>query len=115
MKYEKLEARDPDFYKRVIDSVDIVETIRKYIPLEGGNGSYLEGKCPFDEKCGKSFTVSPERKIFYCFGCHTRGDVISFIAKIGGNMNKATAARFLENLQKSKGWSTNGPKEETKE
>lgn len=91
-------------YKEVSDKVDIVETVRKYVKLEE-KGSYFEGKCPFNETCGESFCVSSEKRSFYCFGCHARGDVVTFIAKIG-NMNKATAARFLGNLQKSEAWSS---------
>jgi DNA primase len=106
MEDKTLSVTHTDLYIRVIETVDIIETIKKYIPLDGGDGSYLEGKCPFDEKCGKSFCVSPTKKTFYCFGCHSRGDVIAFMAKMG-NMNKATAARFLDNLQKSNSWSSN--------
>jgi DNA primase len=95
-----------NLYARIVESVDIVDTLSKYTKLEN-TGSYFEGKCPFNEKCGKSFCVSRSQKSFFCFGCHSRGDVITFIARIG-NMNKATAARFLSNLQKSESWSDNG-------
>jgi DNA primase len=97
------EDNNQDFYKRVLENVDIVETIKKYVPLEGANGSYLEGPCPFNKGCGKSFCVSPERKTYFCFGCFVKGNVIDFIARIAP-MNKITAARFLDNIQKSKGW-----------
>lgn len=85
-----------DLYKEVVDTVDIVKTIQKYLPLEA-RGNYFEGKCPFNPDCGEHFCVSSSKKSFYCFNCHTSGDVISFIAKMG-NMNRATAARFLKNM-----------------
>lgn len=91
-----------ELYKEVVDSVDIIETIKKYIPLEA-KGSYFEGNCPFSKECGPSFCVSATKKQYYCFGCHSRGNVIDFIAKIG-NQNKATAARFLKNLNQMKSW-----------
>jgi DNA primase len=121
MEDKSKEIKHTDLYNRVLESVDIVETLRKYMILEGENGSYLEGKCPFNEKCGKSFTVSQDKGKFYCFGCHASGDAIGFMSKIMGNVNKSTAAKFLDNLQKSKSWSNNDPskeaisKEETKE
>ena len=82
----------------IVNKVDIVETIKKYIELKQ-SGTYFEGQCPFRADCGTSFTVSPSKKIFYCFGCHATGDVISFIAKMG-NMKRTTAACFLDNIRK---------------
>lgn len=101
---------DKEFYTNLIASVDIVETIRKYIELEQPANTYFEGKCPFTQSCGKSFVVDPNKKSWYCFGCHARGDIVTFISRIG-NMNRSTAGRFLANLEKSKNWSNNGNKE----
>jgi DNA primase len=92
----------PEIYKEVIETVDIVETIQKYIKLEL-KGSYYEGKCPFDPNCGDSFCVSSKHKTFMCFGCFSKGNVVAFMAKIG-NMCPKTAARFLSNLQKTSAW-----------
>lgn len=110
-----MEEKNAAVYEEIISNIDIIETISKYILLDQPSGTYHEGKCPFTEHCGKSFVVSKEKRSWYCFGCHARGDVISFIAKIG-NMNKTTAARFLDNLRKSKTWSNHGTiQEEAKE
>ena len=116
MEENMLNDKNMDLSKRVIETVDIIETIQKYLPLEKSSSGFFEGKCPFNEKCGKSLIVSPAGKSWYCFGCHARGDVVTFVSKIG-TMNRTTAARFLDNLQKSKSWSNNEAvsKEETKE
>ena len=96
----------PETHKEVIATVDIVETIQKYVKLEH-KGSYYEGRCPFNIHCGDSFCVSSDKKSFYCFGCHLKGNVVDFMAKMG-KMNVKTAARFLINLQNSSAWSNDG-------
>lgn len=59
---------------------DIVDVISTYVALRQKGNNYF-GICPFhDEKTG-SFSVAPSKQMFYCFGCHEGGDVISFIQK----------------------------------
>src|SRR5262249_44234639 len=53
-----------------------------------------KGCCPFHSEKSASFTVSPHKDIFYCFGCHAGGDVITFIAK-AENTTPFEAAQFL--------------------
>lgn len=59
---------------------DIVEYIRQYLPLRKKGKSYW-ACCPFHGETQSSFTVSAEKQMFYCFGCHEGGDVIAFIEK----------------------------------
>lgn len=61
--------------------VSILDVIQEHTSLKK-NGSYWKGCCPFHHEKTASFTVSPHKEIFYCFGCHMTGDVISFIEKI---------------------------------
>ncbi|MGB8367592.1 MAG: CHC2 zinc finger domain-containing protein, partial [Candidatus Babeliales bacterium] len=61
--------------------VSILDVVREYTTLKPA-GLYWKGCCPFHNEKTASFTVSPHKEIFYCFGCHVGGDVISFIAKI---------------------------------
>lgn len=61
--------------------VAILDVISEYTKLRKA-GLYWKGTCPFHHEKTASFTVSPHKEIFYCFGCHSGGDVISFIAKI---------------------------------
>jgi DNA primase len=60
-------------------SVDIYEIVSGYLgPLKRAGASY-KGLCPFHEEKTPSFTVSPQRQTFHCFGCGKRGDAISFV------------------------------------
>lgn len=61
--------------------VSILQVINEYVGLKKA-GYYWKGCCPFHDEKTASFTVSPHKEIFYCFGCHAGGDVISFITKI---------------------------------
>ena len=63
------------------EKINITDIISKYLTLKRA-GSYLKGRCPFHSEKTASFTVSPDKGIFYCFGCHIGGDAIAFIAKI---------------------------------
>ena len=68
---------DP-FVEQVRESVDIVEVISQYVELKRA-GKTWKGLCPFHEEKTPSFTVSPDRAAFYCFGCHKGGDVFRFL------------------------------------
>ena len=59
-------------------SVDIVDVISKYIPLEH-KGSNFWGVCPFHQDTNPSLCVSPEKQIFTCFVCHKTGNSFEFI------------------------------------
>jgi len=60
--------------------IAILDVIGTYTTLKKA-GLYWKGTCPFHHEKTASFTVSPHREIFYCFGCHAGGDAITFIAK----------------------------------
>ena len=65
---------------RVLESTDIVEVIGSVIPLRK-LGQNFQGLCPFHDDKAPSLSVSPEKKIFRCFGCGTGGNVITFLRK----------------------------------
>ena len=71
----------------------ILEVVSTYTTLKKA-GHYYKGTCPFHHERTASFTVTPHKEIFYCFGCHVGGDVISFIAKTE-NCSAIEAARHL--------------------
>src|SRR5436189_2823751 len=73
--------------------VSILDVINEYVTLKRAGG-YYKGTCPFHHEKTASFTVSPDKQIFYCFGCHISGDVISFIAKVE-NCSQKDAAQLL--------------------
>ncbi|MFA5878983.1 MAG: DNA primase [Candidatus Margulisiibacteriota bacterium] len=60
---------------------DLVGLISEYVPLKKRGRNFL-GLCPFHGEKTPSFTVSPDKKIWHCFGCHESGNLISFIMKI---------------------------------
>jgi len=60
----------------------IEEVAQSYIPSLAKKGRNYIGLCPFHKEKTPSFVVSPEKQIFSCFGCHTGGNVFSFIRKI---------------------------------
>ncbi len=61
--------------------ISVLDIILEYVQLKQA-GHYWKGRCPFHMEKDASFTVSPEKQIFYCFGCQAGGDVIAFIAKV---------------------------------
>lgn len=62
---------------------DIVEVISGYIPLKQKGGSYF-GLCPFHNESTPSFSVSPDKQLYYCFGCGAAGNVFSFVMQMEG-------------------------------
>ena len=62
------------------DRADIVDLIGEYVDLKRSGSNYM-GLCPFHSEKTPSFSVSPSKSIFKCFGCGVGGDVITFIMK----------------------------------
>ncbi|MNI09697.1 DNA primase [compost metagenome] len=77
-------GRIPD---EVVDAVlqksDIVDVIGKYVQLSK-QGHYMKGLCPFHSEKSPSFTVTPEKQIYHCFGCAAGGNAIHFLKEIEG-------------------------------
>ena len=67
--------------EEVRQSADIVSYISKYVRLKKSGRNFL-GLCPFHKEKTPSFSVSPEKKIYHCFGCHKGGDVIGFLMEV---------------------------------
>lgn len=77
-------GRIPDeVIEAVLKKNDIVDVIGKQVPLKK-QGHYMKGLCPFHSEKSPSFTVNPERQIYYCFGCHATGNLIHFTMEIEG-------------------------------
>ena len=75
----------------VRQSNDIVDVISQYVHLKRSGRNFF-GLCPFHNEKSPSFSVSPDKKIFHCFGCGVGGNVITFISKIEG-------LNFIETVQ----------------
>ncbi|HYK38503.1 MAG TPA: DNA primase, partial [Candidatus Eremiobacteraceae bacterium] len=67
--------------EKVKQQADIVRIVGEYVPLKK-TGKDFSGRCPFHQEKTPSFTVSPTKQIFYCFGCHKGGDVFNFIMEM---------------------------------
>jgi DNA primase len=72
-----------DIKNRIKDRVDIADVIGRHISLRRA-GQNLVGLCPFHQEKSPSFSVSPSKQMFYCFGCKAGGDVFAFLTKITG-------------------------------
>ena len=72
-----------DKITEIKNTVDIVDIISDVVTLKKTGKNYI-GLCPFHSEKTPSFTVSPEKKIFHCFGCQAGGNVFTFIMKNEG-------------------------------
>lgn len=72
---------------------DIVELISSYTPLKQQGSSYV-GLCPFHKESTPSFSVSPDKQLYHCFGCGASGTVFNFIMDIE-NYDFVDALKFL--------------------
>lgn len=73
-----------DIIQEVLQHSDIVEVIGKYVHLTK-QGKNLKGLCPFHSEKTPSFTVSPEKQLYYCFGCGAGGNAIKFLMETEGS------------------------------
>jgi DNA primase len=74
-------AEAGSFAERVKQQADIVRVVGDYVRLKK-TGKDFSGLCPFHQEKTPSFTVSPIKQIFYCFGCGKGGDVFNFVMEI---------------------------------
>lgn len=84
-----------DFKEQVRSQANIVDIISEYIPLKK-RGSSFWGCCPFHGEKTPSFSVTPDKNFFYCYGCHVGGDVFTFIMKME-NCTFPEALKLLAN------------------
>ena len=82
-----------NFLDELIARSDIVDVVGSYVQLTR-KGSNLFGLCPFHSEKTGSFSVSPDKQIYYCFGCKKGGGVVNFIME-EENLTFPDAVRFL--------------------
>jgi DNA primase len=74
----------PESFKQdLLNRVDIVDVVSRYVQLKKGGANYL-GLCPFHGEKTPSFTVSPAKQFYHCFGCGAHGNAIGFQMEYGG-------------------------------
>ncbi|WP_085523337.1 DNA primase [Tuberibacillus sp. Marseille-P3662] len=78
---------------RIRTSIDIIDVIGEYVQLKKQGRSHL-GLCPFHNERTPSFSVSADKQIFHCFGCHMGGNVYTFLMEIEG-IDFVEAVRLL--------------------
>lgn len=72
----------PETLDLIRGKVIIQDVIKRYVPSLKKKGKNYIGLCPFHKEKTPSFSVSPEKQIFYCFGCHTGGNIFNFISQV---------------------------------
>ena len=82
------------FIEELVDRSDIVDVVSSYVRLGKKSGSNMFGLCPFHSEKTPSFSVSPDKQIYHCFGCGKGGGVINFIMEIE-NLSFPEAVEFL--------------------
>jgi DNA primase len=74
----------PESFKQdLLNRVDIVDVVSRYVQLKKAGANYL-GLCPFHGEKTPSFTVSPAKQFYHCFGCGAHGNAIGFQMEYGG-------------------------------
>jgi DNA primase len=71
------------FVAELLSRVDIVDVVGRHVQLKKG-GANLMGLCPFHGEKSPSFSVSPSKQFYYCFGCGASGDAIRFLTEFTG-------------------------------
>ena len=86
------------FIDNLLSRVDLVEIIGSRVPLKKQGKDY-SARCPFHDERSPSFTVSPSKQFYYCFGCGAKGTAISFLM----NYDRLTFMDAVEDLAKRAG------------
>ncbi len=68
------------FLQELISRVDIVDIVGRHVELKRGGANFM-GLCPFHGEKSPSFSVSPSKQFYYCFGCGASGDAIRFLTE----------------------------------
>ncbi len=71
------------FIQDLLARIDIVDIVGRYVQLKKGGQNYL-GLCPFHSEKSPSFTVSPSKQFFHCFGCGAHGSAVGFMMEHRG-------------------------------
>lgn len=81
------------FIQELLARADVVEIVGRYVQLKKGGANFM-GLCPFHAEKSPSFTVSPTKQFYHCFGCGKHGDAINFLMEQTG-MSFIEAVRDL--------------------
>ena len=73
----------PSFIQELLARTDVVDIVGKHVQLKKGGANFM-GLCPFHSEKSPSFTVSPSKQFFHCFGCGKSGNAIGFLMEHAG-------------------------------
>ena len=72
-----------EFKQQLLNRIDIVDVIERHVQLRKAGQNYV-ARCPFHAEKTPSFSVSPAKQFYHCFGCGAHGNAISFVMEHGG-------------------------------
>src|SRR6185369_15879292 len=72
-----------DFIQTLLSRIDIVDVVDRYVPLKKAGANY-QACCPFHSEKTPSFTVSPTKQFYHCFGCGAHGTALGFLMEHAG-------------------------------
>ncbi len=87
--------RPENLFEEIKNHYDLIDLVSQFVKLKKVGKNYV-GLCPFHEEKTPSFTVSPEKQIFKCFGCGSSGDVVTFYMKLKGLDFKSALVELAE-------------------
>jgi DNA primase len=101
----------PESIEQVRTAADIVEVVQGYTDLRRQGARYT-GLCPFHEERTPSFSVDPNEKLYYCFGCQAGGDVFTFVQEKEGLDFPAAIERLADRFGVELAYDSVDPREE---
>lgn len=82
--------------QEVLARVSLVEVIQEFVPLKKIGRNTWKGLCPFHSEKTPSFNVNEDKKLFFCFGCQTGGNAITFLKQAAGLTGQEALRRLAE-------------------
>ena len=87
-----------DFIQQLLSRVDIVEVIDRHVKLKKAGQNY-SACCPFHNEKTPSFSVSPTKQFYHCFGCGVSGTAVSFLMEYNGMGFRDAVKELAEGAQ----------------
>ena len=86
-----------DFIAQLLSRVDVVEVIDRLVPLKKAGQNY-QACCPFHKEKSPSFSVSPTKQFYHCFGCGAHGSAITFLMEYSGKSFPDAVEELAQNI-----------------
>ncbi len=86
-----------DFIAQLLSRVDVVEVIDRLVPLKKAGQNY-QACCPFHKEKSPSFSVSPTKQFYHCFGCGAHGSAITFLMEYAGKSFPDAVEELAQNI-----------------